>query len=194
MLRRLMFVVAAVAIAACPGPARPVEAFTMQVRLSCDGGCPADVWGPSAGHCGEDLSRENQAGVRTAIGSGEAIVIIDTVLEDGRVARQRTQWTNLQPVRGWFAPWPLLYSLRADGGLAVADAGAGPSFSYTATRFDGGRFEVTEVHELTRSEVVPVQSFDGSDPFVGCCAAVGSGSPPVLGALMFLRRRRSLRG
>ncbi|MBM4776453.1 MAG: hypothetical protein GQE15_02010 [Archangiaceae bacterium] len=97
-------------------------------------------------------------------------------------------------MRGWLSPWPALYSLRADGGQAVADAGAGPAFSYLATRFDGGPVEVTEVHELTRSEVVQVQSYDGNDPFVGCCAAVGSGSPLVPGALMFLRRRRSLRG
>lgn len=193
-VRRPMLVVVAVVTAACPGPVRPVEAFTMQVRLSCDGGCPDDIWGTAAGHCGDDVSRPDQSGVRTAIGSGEAIVVIDTLLEDGGATRQRTQWTNFEPVRGWLSPWPALYSLRADGGQAVADAGAGPAFSYLATRFDGGPVEVTEVHELTRSEVVQVQSYDGNDPFVGCCAAVGSGSPLVLGALMFLRRRRSLRG
>ncbi len=189
---RLMLVAVVALSAACPGPARPVEAFTVQVRVSCDGGCPDDVWVLSAEHCG-DISRPDQAGVRTAVGNGEAIVIIDTLLEDGGAARQRTQWSNFDPVRGWLTPSPRLYSLQADGGFVVADAGAGPSFTYTATRFDGGLVEVTELHEVTKAEVVQVQSYDSTDPFVGCCAAVGSGTPLVLGALTFLRRRRSRR-
>ncbi len=189
---------------------------TAEVECPTDGGaCDEPPVGLSAPFCGYDVSSLDAGTVVVHVGQNpadlEGLLDIETELVRGDGGREALVARRVLLFRR-ASVFPALGSETAlyevdstgtffpfstDGGVAAQVDGGSATFDYSVAWVDGGSSQVHETHQVlsVASRDVDIHNH-GGDPFYGCCAHLGWGTPSAIAAaLVVLRlRRRERRG